>query len=51
MRMTEHVVRNYLTDIFDRAGGWNRTELALRYVYESEMGLYDKREFTESLHN
>jgi DNA-binding CsgD family transcriptional regulator len=49
MRISEHVVRNHLRHIFDRAGCWNRTELALRYVYESEMGLYNKKEFAERL--
>jgi DNA-binding CsgD family transcriptional regulator len=44
MRVSWHVVRNHLRHIFDRAGCWNRTELALRYVYESEMGLYNKKE-------
>jgi DNA-binding CsgD family transcriptional regulator len=49
MHVSEHVVRNHLRHIFDRAGCWNRTELALRYVYESEMGLYNRKEFAERL--
>ena len=48
---TEHVVKNLLRDIFDRAGCWNRVELALRFVCESENSMYDqnriKREVVE----
>ena len=40
MRITEHVVKSYLREIFDRAGCWSRLELALRYTYEFEMGRY-----------
>lgn len=29
---TEHVIKNYLREIYDRAGVWNRVELALWYV-------------------
>jgi len=39
---TEHVVKNLLRDIFDRAGCWNRVELALRFVCESETSMYDQ---------
>jgi DNA-binding NarL/FixJ family response regulator len=49
IRVSWHVVRNHLRHIFERAGCWNRTELALRYVYESEMGLYNKKEFERRL--
>ena len=49
MRVSQHVVRNHLKHIFDRTGCWNRTELALRYVYESEMGLYNEEKFEERL--
>ena len=49
INVTVHVVRNHLRAIFDRAGCWNRTELALRYVYELEMGLYDHGKFMERL--
>ena len=40
MSISELVVRNYLRQIFDRVGCWNRLELALRYTYEFEMGFY-----------
>jgi len=33
---TEHVVKNYLRDIYDKLGLWNRLELAL--WYESQRG-------------
>jgi DNA-binding NarL/FixJ family response regulator len=49
MHLSVHVVRNHLRHIFDRAGCWNRTELALRFVYESEMGLYNRKEFAERM--
>jgi len=39
---TEHVVKNILRAIYDRAGCWNRVELALRFVCESESKLYDQ---------
>jgi DNA-binding NarL/FixJ family response regulator len=42
MRITEYVVKNYLREIFDRVGCWSRLELALRYTYEFEMGLYPR---------
>jgi len=28
---TEHVIKNYLRDIYDKLGLWNRVELALWY--------------------
>jgi len=37
---TEHVVKNLLRDVFDRTGCWNRVELALRFVSESESSMY-----------
>ena len=40
---TEHVVKNRLRDIFDRAGCWNRVELVLRFVGESESSMYDQK--------
>ena len=49
MRVSEYVVRNHLRRIFDSTGCWNRTELALRYVYESEIGLYHKKDLAERL--
>jgi DNA-binding CsgD family transcriptional regulator len=39
---TEHVVKNLLRDVFDRTGCWNRVELALRFVSESESSMYDR---------
>ena len=39
---TKHVVKNILRAIFDRAGCWNRLELALRFVCESESSLSDQ---------
>jgi DNA-binding CsgD family transcriptional regulator len=39
---TDHVVKNILKDIFDRAGCWNRVELSLRFVCESESSMYDQ---------
>jgi DNA-binding NarL/FixJ family response regulator len=38
MRISELVVKQ----IYDRAGCWNRLELALRYTYEFERGLYPR---------
>ena len=43
MSISELVVRNYLRQIFDRVGCWNRLELALRYTYEFEMGFYPRQ--------
>lgn len=42
LSISQLVVKNYLRKIFDRAGCWNRLELALRYTYEFEMGLYPR---------
>jgi DNA-binding NarL/FixJ family response regulator len=42
MSISELVVKNYLRQIYDRAGCWNRLELALRYTYEFEMGFYPR---------
>ena len=42
--ITEHVVKNMVRDIFDRAGCWNRVELALRFVGESESRMYDRKD-------
>jgi DNA-binding CsgD family transcriptional regulator len=39
---TDYVVKNILRDIFDRSGCWNRVELALRFVCESESSMYDQ---------
>jgi len=39
---SEHVVKNVLRAIYDRAGCWNRVELALRFVCESESRMYDQ---------
>jgi len=49
LRISQHVLKNCLKDIFARAGCKNRTELVLRHVYESQTGLYDEKEFTERL--
>lgn len=35
---TEHVVKNYLREIFDKAGVWNRTELAVWAVARENRG-------------
>ena len=43
MSISELVVKNYLKQIFDRVGCWNRLELALRYTYEFEMGFYPRQ--------
>ena len=37
---SEHVVKNYLRAIYDKAGCWSRLELALRYVHEDVHGFY-----------
>jgi DNA-binding CsgD family transcriptional regulator len=39
---TELVVKNIMRAIYDRAGCWNRVELALRFVFESESSMYDQ---------
>ena len=33
---SEHVVKNFLREIYDKLGLWNRTELALWYVKNIE---------------
>ena len=33
---TEHVIKNYLRDIYDKLGLWNRVELALWYISRDE---------------
>jgi DNA-binding CsgD family transcriptional regulator len=40
--ITDHVVKNILRAIFDRSGCWNRVELALRFVCESENSVYEQ---------
>jgi DNA-binding NarL/FixJ family response regulator len=35
---TEYVIKNYMREIFDKCGCWNRVELALRHVHETEGG-------------
>jgi len=42
MQISQLVVKNYMRNIFDRVGCWNRLELALRYTYEFEMGFYPR---------
>ncbi len=42
---TEYMVKNYLKEIYDRSGCWNRVELALRFVHENHTGLYDSEQF------
>jgi len=39
---TDPVVKNMVRDIFDRTGCWNRVELALRFVGESDSSVYDQ---------
>lgn len=46
---TEHVVKNTLRAIYDRAGCWNRVELALRFVCESENGMYDQNKIKKEI--
>jgi len=36
---TEHVVKNYLRDIYDKLGLWNRVELALWYEARRHKGM------------
>jgi DNA-binding CsgD family transcriptional regulator len=38
--VSEQTAKNYLRDIFDRAGVWSRLELACRYAWEWKAGLY-----------
>jgi DNA-binding CsgD family transcriptional regulator len=46
---TEHVVKNILRAVYDRVGCWNRVELALRFVCESENKLYDQGKLRHEL--
>jgi DNA-binding CsgD family transcriptional regulator len=46
---TEHVVKNILRAIYDRAGCWNRVELALRFVCESENSMYDQNKLKKEI--
>jgi DNA-binding CsgD family transcriptional regulator len=46
---TEHVVKNILKVIYDRAGCWNRVELALRFVCESESRMYDQNKIKNEI--
>jgi DNA-binding CsgD family transcriptional regulator len=49
MGISAHTVSHHLSDIFDRVGCGNRTELTVRYVHELDKGLYGNKEFTERL--
>jgi DNA-binding CsgD family transcriptional regulator len=49
MGISAHTVSHHLSDIFERVGCGNRTELTVRYVHEQNKGLYDKKEFNERL--
>jgi DNA-binding CsgD family transcriptional regulator len=49
MGISAHTVSHHLSDIFDRVGCGNRTELTVRYVHEQDKGLYGKKEFGERL--
>src|SRR5260370_20007565 len=49
MGISAHTVSHHLSDIFERVGCGNRTELTVRYVHEENKGLYDKKEFNERL--
>jgi DNA-binding NarL/FixJ family response regulator len=42
LNTTEGVVKNFIRDIFARAGISNRVALALRYTGELETGAYDQ---------
>ena len=46
---TEQVVKNILKAIYDRAGCWNRVELALRFVSESESRMYDQNKINNEI--
>jgi DNA-binding NarL/FixJ family response regulator len=46
---TEGVVKNFIRDIFARAGLSNRVELALRYTSELEAGAYDRERLDEEI--
>jgi DNA-binding CsgD family transcriptional regulator len=49
MGISAHTVSHHLSDIFERVGSGNRTELTVRYVHEQNRGLYGKKEFSERL--
>ncbi len=49
MNTTEGVVKNFIRDIFARAGISNRVELALRYTSELEAGVYDPERLDEEI--
>jgi len=49
MGISAHTVSHHLSDIFERVGCGNRTELTVRYVHEQNRGLYGKKEFSERL--
>ena len=49
MGISAHTVSHHLSDIFERVGCGNRTELTVRYVHEQNKGLYSKKEFSERL--
>jgi DNA-binding CsgD family transcriptional regulator len=49
MGISARTVSHHLSDIFDRTGCGNRTELTARYVHELDKGLYGKKEFSERL--
>ncbi len=46
---TEGVVKNFVRDIFARAGISNRVELALRYTSELEAGRYDQERLDQMM--
>ena len=46
---TEYTIKNYVREIYDRAGCWNRVELAVRYVYEVHIGRYDRERLADFL--
>ncbi len=49
MNTTEGVVKNFIRDIFARAGISNRVELALRYTSELEAGVYDQERLDQEI--
>jgi DNA-binding NarL/FixJ family response regulator len=46
---TEGVVKNFIRDIFARAGISNRVALALRYTRELESGAYDQERLEKEI--
>jgi len=46
---TEGVVKNFIRDIFARAGVSNRVALALRYTSELEAGAYDQERLEQEI--